>query len=134
MPQNPNQVYPSVATVNGVVVAKPQQADAQGVQIVATGGLSATLNVTAAAVIKASAGRIARVVILNAGTTGGGFVFNNVTTTGAATTANQVFNLPYNATNCYAGSVINLDIPCGTGIVLSAVPTGGSPQIVVTYN
>jgi uncharacterized membrane protein len=132
MPQNPTQVYPGVN--NGV--AKPQAMDAQGVQVVAVGGLNTAQNLTAAAVIKASPGRLARIVIINAGTTGGGFVINNATTTtgGAITAANQVLNLPYNATNCYAGSVINLDIPCNSGIVLSAVPTGGSPQIVVTYN
>jgi hypothetical protein len=128
MPQNPNQVFPGVA--NGV--AKPQYMDAQGVQVVANAA-SAALNITAAAVIKASAGRIARIVILAPGSTSGAFTFNNCATTGAATTANQVFTLPYNGTNNIAGAVFNIDVPCSAGIVCSAVPGGGSPQVIVTY-
>ena len=131
MPQNPNLVYPSV---NQSGVAKPQQADAQGVQIVATGGLNAAQNVTAAAVIKATPGRVARIIVLNAGTTSGAFTFNNCATTGAATTANQVFTIAYNAAANVAGAIFSLDMPCSAGIVCSAVPGGGTPQVVVTYN
>jgi hypothetical protein len=128
MPQSPNQVFPGVASG----VAKPQYMDAQGVQVVANAA-SAALNITAAAVIKASAGRIARIVILAPGSTSGAFTFNNCATTGAATTANQVFTLPYNGTNNIAGAVFNIDVPCSAGIVCSAVPGGGSPQVIVTY-
>ena len=106
--------------------------DAQGVQVVANAA-SAALNITAAAVIKASAGRIARIVVLAPGSTSGAFTFNNCATTGAATTANQVFTLPYNGTNNIAGAVFNIDVPCSAGIVCSAVPGGGSPQVIVTY-
>jgi len=129
--QNGIQVWPSV-NQNGA--SKQQQADAQGVQIVATGGLNATLNVTAAAVIKATPGRLARVIVLAPGSTSGAFTFNNCATVGAATAANQVFTVPYNGTNNIAGAVFNIDVPCTVGIVCSAVPGGGSPQIVVTYN
>ena len=128
MPQNPNQVYPGVASG----VAKPQYMDSMGLQVTANGA-SAALNITAAAVIKATPGRVARVAILAPGSTSGSFVLNNCATTGAATTANQIFNLPYNGTNNIAGAVFNLEIPCTVGIVCSAVPGGGSPQIVVTY-
>jgi hypothetical protein len=128
MPQNPNQVYPGVASG----VAKPQYMDSMGVQVTANGA-SAALNITAASVIKATPGRVARVSILAPGSTSGSFVLNDCATTGAATTANQVFNLPYNGTNNIAGSVFNVEIPCAVGIVCSAVPGAGSPRIVVTY-
>ena len=128
MPQNPNQVYPGVASG----VAKPQYMDSMGVQVTANGA-SAALNITAAAVIKATPGRLARVSILAPGSTSGGFVLNDCATTGAATTANQIFNLPYNGTNNIAGAVFNVEIPCAVGIVCSAVPGAGSPRIVVTY-
>lgn len=128
MPQNPNQVYPGVASG----VAKPQYMDSMGVQVTANGA-SAALNITAAAVIKATPGRVARISILAPGSTSGGFVLNDCATTGAATTANQIFNLPYNGTNNIAGAVFNVEIPCAVGIVCSAVPGAGSPRIVVTY-
>ena len=128
MPQNPNQVYPGVASG----VAKPQLMDAQSVQVVANGA-NASLNITAAAVIKASAGRLARIVILAPGATSGAFTFNACATTGAATTANQVFTLPYNGTNNIAGAIFHVDVPCSGGIVCSAVPGAGSPRAIVTY-
>ncbi len=128
MPQSPNQVFPGVASG----VAKPQYMDAQGVQVVANAA-SAALNITAAAVIKATPGRIARIVILAPGSTSGAFTFNNCATTGAATTANQVFTLPYNGTNNIAGAVFDISVPCSAGIVCSAVPGAGSPRVLVTY-
>lgn len=128
MPQNPNQVFPGVASG----VARPQYMDAQGVQVVASAA-SAALNITAAAAIKATPGRLARIVILAPGTTSGAFTFNNCATTGAATTANQVFTLPYNGTNNIAGAVFDISVPCSVGIVCSAVPGAGSPRVLVTY-
>jgi len=128
MPQSPNQVFPGVASG----VAKPQFMDAQGIQVIANGAL-ASLNITAAAVIKATPGRVARIIILAPGSTSGAFTFNDCATTGAATTANQIFTLPYNGTNNIAGAVFSIDVPCTTGIVCSAVPGGGSPRVIVTY-
>ena len=128
MPQSPNQVYPGV--YNGV--AKPQTMDAFGTQVVGS-GTSVALNITAAAVIKATPGRVARIVILAPGTTSGAFTFNDCATTGAATTANQIFTLPYNGTNNIAGTIFYIDLPCTTGIVRSAVPGAGSPRVLVTY-
>lgn len=130
MPQSPNQVYPSVS--GGV--AKPLNNDANGLLLSTTGGDSTALNITAAAAVKASAGRIAKIVILAPGSTGGAFTINNCATTGAATTANQVFTLPYDSTMNLAGAVIELDMLCSVGITVSAVPTGGSPRIAITYS
>lgn len=130
MPQSPNQVYPAVS--GGV--ARPLNNDANGLLLSTVGGDSTQLNITAAAVVKNTAGRIAKIVILAPGSTGGAFTINNCATTGAATTANQVFTLPYDSAINVAGQVIELDMLCSAGITVSAVPTGGSPRIVVTYS
>jgi hypothetical protein len=130
MPQNPNQVY---AAVSGGVPG-PLNNDANGLLLSTTGGDSTALNITAAAAVKATAGRIAKLVILAPGSTGGAFTINNCATTGAATTANQVFTLPYDSALNVAGQVIELDMLCSVGITVSAVPTGGSPRIAITYS
>ncbi len=89
------------------------------------------LNLTSAAVIKATGGYLVRISIINAGTTGGAFTFNDCSTTGAAATANEIFTLAYSAAS--VGQIIYLDWPCANGIVLSAVPTGGTPIVSVSY-
>lgn len=128
MPQNPNQVYPAVSSG----VAKPLNTDAVGLLLNSQGGANA-VQVTAAAVIKATPGRIAKIIILAPGSTSGAFTFNNCATTGAASSGNQIFTLAYNATANVAGAIFTVEIPCGTGIVCSAVPGGGSPVALVTY-
>lgn len=129
MPQGP--LAADVAKYNGAL--KSLNLDALGNLVVVDGGSSSSLNLTGAAAIKASAGRLKKIVIIAPGTTSGSFTFNDCATTGAATAANEIFTLPYNATNNVAGTVIDLDWPCATGIVLSAVPGAGSPIIAVSY-
>ena len=97
-------------------------------------GTQNALNLTAAAVIKASKGRLVTISVISAGTTGGAFTFNDCATTGAATTANEIFSIPYNGAANVAGAIFRLSMPCSTGIVLSAVPTGGSPQLAVSFS
>lgn len=107
--------------------------DAVGGLITTKGGTSASLNLTAAAAIKATPGRIAKAVIIAPGSTSGTFTLNNCATTGAAAAGNVVWTLPYNSTMNIAGTIFDLDMPCSTGITLSAVPGGGSPIIAVSY-
>lgn len=102
-----------------------------GVEQIASGGGSSALNITAAQVIKASPGRLCKITVLGVVGTGGNLTFNDCTTTGAATTANQICLL---AGNTAVGSVTTLDWPCINGIVCSAVPTGGTVQINVSFN
>jgi hypothetical protein len=109
-------------------------ADAQGNLAVQNGGRSSALNLTAAAAIKASAGRLRKIVIIAPGSTSGAFTFNDCATTGAAAAGNTIFTMAYDATANVAGAVIELDWPCATGIVLSAVPGGGSPIVAVSYD
>ena len=129
MPQN--ALAATVAVQNGV--QKPLSLDAQGQANVNVGGTASALNLTAAAVIKAAPGRLVRIVIVAPGSTSGAFTFNDCATVGAAAAANEIFTLPYNGANNIAGATFVLEWPCATGIVLSAVPGGGSPVVAVSY-
>jgi hypothetical protein len=104
--------------------------DAEGVSQLLAQGLKSALNLTAATVVKTGAGRLVKISVISGGTTGGAFAFNDCATTGAATAANQIFTLPFGAT---AGSVYVLDVPVVNGLVLSAVPTAGAPQLAISY-
>lgn len=98
-----------------------------------TGGTKSALNQTVAAVIKATPGRMVRITIVNAGTTGGSFTLNDCATTGAAAAANQIWSVAFNGSGVVAGASFQIDWPCLTGIVLSAVPTGGTPIVAISY-
>ena len=127
MPQSPLNYNTKSQT--GVLI--PAQADASGIsELVTTGGLKSVLNVTAAAVIKAGAGRAVRVVVIAPGSAGS-LTLNDCATTGAATTANEIYTIGYAALS--VGQVITLDWPCATGFVVSAVPSAGSPQFAISY-
>jgi hypothetical protein len=88
-------------------------------------------NIGGTVVVKASAGRLARITVNNPGTSGN-LVLNDAATVAGATAANQIISLPWNAINMYAGAVVILDWPCANGIVVSGVP-GGSPNIAIAY-
>lgn len=125
MPQAPLN-YTAKNAANALA---PLNLDAAGTLISGPGKLSA-LNITAASVVKAGAGRVARVVVLGVVGTGGALTINDCATTGAATTANQIFTI---AGTVAVGTILLLDFPVTTGIVVSAVPTGGTPQFAISY-
>ncbi len=108
----------------------PSLRDPNGVEQAATGGNSSAINVTAAAVIKATPGRLCKIIVLGVVGTGGSLTVNDTTTTAGATTANQVYTT---AGTVAVGTVISLDFPCINGIVISAVPTGGTAQFAVSF-
>lgn len=91
---------------------------------------SSALNVTAAAVIKATPGTLGKFIVVTAPGTSGALTFNDCASVGAATTANEVYSIAYTAAT--AGLVVNIDFPCAVGIVVSAVG-GGTPQYSVSY-
>lgn len=97
-------------------------------------GQNSALNLTAAAVIKTSSGRLRKLVIIAPGSTSGAFSFNDCTTVGAAAAANLVYSLPFGSTQNVAGAILSIDLPFKTGIVLSAVPGGGSPICAVSFD
>lgn len=91
--------------------------------VVAYDGTTATLNVSASTVIKASAGRLFRVNVLTAGSTTG--AVHNTTTTGAAAASNMVGVIP-NTVGIYL-----FNWPMSSGIVY--IP--GTGQVVsISYN
>lgn len=97
-----------------------------------SGGINSDLNNTTTQVIKGSPGRLRKIMINNAGSSGA-FTLNDCATVAAATPANVLFTLPFNSIACYAGSVITADLIFKTGLVMSAVP-GGSPNINFTFD
>ena len=101
--------------------------------LVSRGGASSKLNATAAVVLKATPGRVGKVIVVAPGSTSGAFTLNDCATTGAATTANTVWTLAYNGTANVAGAMFELDFPVTVGLVLSAVPGGGSPQLSISF-
>jgi hypothetical protein len=94
------------------------------------GGALSKLNMTAANVIKVGKGRLARVVVLAGGITGGAFTLNDSATVAGAAAANVLWTLPQGAA---AGTVVDLDMPFTNGLVLSSVPTAGSPILAASY-
>lgn len=93
--------------------------DASGLLMTSVGGEKSALNQSAAAVIKATPGRVAKLVVITAGS-GGNFTLNDCATTGAAATSNEIFTCAGTTT---AGTTFAIDWPCLTGIVLSAIGT-----------
>ncbi len=86
------------------------------------------LNLTAAGVIKATPGTVGKLIVVVAGTAGS-ITINDTTTTGGATTANQVITILFSSLT--VGEVIDLGVKCVSGITVSAVTTGG--QFTLTY-
>jgi hypothetical protein len=93
-------------------------------------GNKSALNISAVGVIKATPGRINRIVLTGTVGTGGALTINDCATTAAAAAANVVFST---AGTLAVGSVINLDWPCLVGITVSAFPTGGAPKVAISF-
>lgn len=102
--------------------------------LASSGGSKTALNQTVAGVIKASPGRLRKLIVIAPGTTSGSFSLNDCTTTGAAAAGNLLYELTYNSSLNVAGAVFALDMPCAAGLVLSAVPGSGSPICAVVYD
>lgn len=86
-------------------------------------GATVVKNITAATVIKASQGRIVRVVVLVAGTTVG--TINDLAVTTGAAVANQIGIIPD-----VVGPYV-IDMPCANGILI--VP-GTGQTVVASFN
>jgi hypothetical protein len=95
---------------------RKRPAGATGVQ---SGG-DRTLNLTAAAVIKARPGVVGVLTVIT--TVTGTISIHDTTTTGAAAAANAIYT---SAANPAAGTVIKLDFPCRLGIVFSGTISAG---------
>jgi|SRR5882672_6470776 len=87
-------------------------------------------NVIATAVIKGTAGKLLRVLVVTPGTAGV-LTLNNAATVGAANAGNQIISYQ-GPTGMWPGQVIDVGFTCSTGIVVSACPTGGQFTVVYT--
>lgn len=102
--------------------------------LASSGGSKTALNLTVAAAVKASPGRLRKLIIIAPGSGSAAFTLNDCTTTGAAAAANEMFTLPYGATANVAGAIFELDMPFANGLTLSAVPGSGSPICALVYD
>lgn len=126
MPQSPIGAVVAKNASNALV---PLLVDSDGDLRVAAGGVNSALDITAAKVIKATPGRLIRVVVNVVGTAGS-LTLNDTTTTGGAAAANQILTIAFGSLT--VGQVLTLEWPCSSGIVVSAVPTGG--QVAVSFS
>lgn len=107
--------------VNSSGANKPGLVDATKTQVVGSGTGSA-LNLTAATVVKSTAGRCVRITVVVAGSAAG--TANDVATTGAVAAANEFFSIP-NTVGTYF-----LDWPCAAGITIAP---GTGQTVAVSY-
>ncbi len=126
MAGQPNLNY-NLTTPTGVL--SPGTVDGSGLSQMIGSGISTRLNLAAAANIKTGAGRVAKIIVNVVGSAGA-LTVNDCATTGAATTANQIFTIAFNAAAAAAGGVIVLDVPFTVGLTISAVPTGATLAVV----
>lgn len=129
MPQGPLAV--NNYALNPSKVAVPLQTDAAKNLLVSGGGASSTLNITAAAVIKATPGRLCKIIVIAPGSAGN-LVINDLAATTGSTAANTVVTLAFGSMT--AGQVITLDWPCAVGIAVTAVPSAGSPIFSISWS
>lgn len=119
MPQNP--LAATIAT-NPSGQQAPLKSDAYGNLLTSTGGTLNTYDITAATVVKATPGRIAKISIVVAGSAPG--TVNDCATTGAVAVTNEIAALPNTA------GITNFDWPCTTGIV---VTPGTGQTVAISY-
>lgn len=89
------------------------------------GGSSSSLNITTNKVVKASPGTVMRVVVLQAATAGAFGVYD-AATVGGISAANSIYQVSANWPA--AGTVITLEFPCQSGIVVQP-GTGGAVSV-----
>ena len=114
MPQNPLSL--SLKSTTGALA--PFLADVNGAELVNVGGIKSSLNITAATVVKATPGVLARITVNTAGSAAG--TASDCTTTSAVAAANLIFNIPTTA------GLYVLEWPCAAGITI----TPGTGQVI----
>jgi hypothetical protein len=117
--QSPFQVYPAV---NSLGYARPANVDAVGNVTVNNGGTLTSLNIATNTVVKATAGRIVRVVVVVAGSAPGNVYDNNLTTGNVA--ANLITTIPNTV------GVYDVEFPASVGI---QVAPGTGQTVAVSY-
>ena len=95
------------------------------------GGTSSLLDITAAQVVFARPGCLVRILVQAPGTAGALTLNDNTQTGGSNVAANQIMSWAFGS--MVAGQVIELNWPCLNGLVVSAVPSAGSPVFAISY-
>jgi hypothetical protein len=93
------------------------------------GGTRAALQVNATGVIKLGPSILVRIIVQSPGS-GGSLTINDTDSIGDAAVGNEIFSVA--SSELIAGQSIVLKWPIGTGIVISAVPTGSSFSISIS--
>ena len=123
MPQNPFQANVAKNTSN---VPSQMGMDVAGNLLTSSGGAKSSLNLSAAAVIKATPGRFCKIIISGTVGTGGNYTFNDCASVGAAAASNQIAQLV--GTTVASGQPITFDWPCATGDRVGIYRAGGIHQ------
>jgi hypothetical protein len=106
----------------GALAAASLDSGTGNLLLTSVGGNVSSLNITAQTVIKATPGRVFKLVI-NAAGTAGAWALNDCSTVGAIAASNLVWEMAFGATTNVEGTIVTIDFPFATGIVLT-VPTG----------
>jgi len=112
-------------SVNPQGFTAPQQLDASGNLLVASGSASALALSAGVNLVKATPGRVARISVITAGTAGN-LAVNDSATTGGVAAGNIIWSLAFGSVT--VGQIIELEWPCAKGIVVT-VPTGGAVSV-----
>lgn len=120
MPQGPIAAATAINPAGKFVM---NTVDATGNAYVSA-GKTGQYNITAATAVKATAGRLVRIVVT--ATITGNLTANDAATTGTAAASNLIFS----AATPAAGTVYVLDWPCANGIV---VTPGTAGSVAVSY-
>ncbi|WP_244136426.1 hypothetical protein [Burkholderia sp. BCC0405] len=119
MPQSPLAAATNVNPAGKFVMG---QVDSTGNEFIAS-GKTGQYNITSITAVKTSPGRVVKVVVNVASSTA--VKVYDVATTGGAAAANLIYAGP---TTSVVGTIIPLDWPCATGIVVDP-GTGGTVSV-----
>lgn len=128
MPQNANA---AVVAQNPSKAGVPLQVNGAGALLVTTAGAKSALNQTATGVIKTGPGVAGKLIIVSPGTTSGALTLNDSATVGGAAASNTIFSMAFGS--LAAGQTYDLNFPFTNGLVISAVPGGGTPIYSISY-
>lgn len=121
-PQNVGAHAP--ALWNGATFDRQTGSAARGADVNTRAGFSNQYNITTATLIRAGSCRAVRISVIVAGTGPG--TANDCATLGAVAVGNQFATIPNTA-----GTVLLVDWPCGTGLVVA--PGAGGQVLAVSY-
>lgn len=123
MPQTPLNF--STQAPNGAFVAT--QSDLSGNLLTGNGSTTRLALAAGQTLIKATPGRVAKLIVNTATGSAGSLAVNDCASVGAVATGNIVYSVPFGT--AILGTIIVLDVPCLIGIVVT-VPTSSTVTVV----